>query len=386
MVTRKQEHRHRGFGILRLATQARRAASIVISRSLQRPPKYLPVLLLFVTERCNLRCRMCGLEERRRLNTTAGELTTQEYKELLGSAARLGTSFVSISGGEALLRNDIADIVRYADEMGMAPHLCTNGLLLTEERIITLRDAGVAAISISMDSYEAALHDLLRGENNFRKTEEALRLLRRTAPHIQVGINYLITRQNFRHLDQMVDYAEGLGVHQLKFSPIHTNLLHREKPQESFQELLFREEDLPELEEALNRLKVRCKSTRLITTSAAFHDGIVPFFRNREHFRCYAGYAVCAIGPQGQVAPCCDMDSRFSVKDRPLHEIWRDSNFHKLRLQVHQCSVPCWDTTNTELSLRLHPPSALRNIRAFWKDFRFYTGRRALESDNTKEE
>jgi MoaA/NifB/PqqE/SkfB family radical SAM enzyme len=87
---------------------------------------------------------------------------------------------------------------------------------------------------------------------------------------------------------------------------------------------------------------------------------------------CYAGYSVCAIDPTGNVAPCCDKDSHFNVKQKRLAEIWRDPEFYRLRNLVHHCNVPCWDATYTEMSLMLQPRSLLLNVFNLLKDVKFY--------------
>lgn len=359
-----------------VAANVWRASNVIVSRYLERPPRYLPVILLFVTNRCNLRCRMCGICDRAVAPDASAELSTDQYKAVIESAAgQLGTSLASISGGEPLLRHDIFEIIRFAVDAGVSTHICTNGLTITPERAARLRDSGVAAVSVSVDSPEPAAHECLRGPDTFQRTVDAIRLLRDTAPDIQIGINYLITRMNYRNMTDMITYAEELGVHQIKFAPIHANLLHRHKEKQELEELYFSPEHLEDLRKEIVLLKERSRKSWLSTTSPAFYDGIVPFYGMPRRFRCYAGYAVCAIGPGGQVAPCCDMDSPFSVKDRPLHEIWRDPGFHELRRKVGRCGVPCWDTTNTELSLRLRPWALLRNLAANWRDLRFYSGR-----------
>jgi len=359
-----------------VAANIRRGANVIISRYLQRPPRYLPVILLFVTERCNLHCRMCGVCDRPTAPSVDDELTFSHYKALIETAsARLGTTLISIGGGEPLLRRDIFDIIQCAADVGMAVHICTNGLLINRERAVKLRDSGIAAVSISLDSPDAAAHEYLRGSGTFQATIDAIQLLGDVAPEIQVGINCLITRLNFHNMEAMVGLAEHLGVQQIKFAPIHMNLLHRHKAEEEFKELLFSESDLPELREEITRLKKRCRNSPLSTTSPAFFDGIVPFYQmGRRSFTCHAGYAVCAVGPTGQVAPCCDMDSSFSIKDSPIDVLWRDPAFHELRRKVDQCTARCWDTTNTELSLTLRPWSLLSHIAATWRDLRFYSG------------
>ncbi|HQN02269.1 MAG TPA: radical SAM protein, partial [Candidatus Hydrogenedentes bacterium] len=122
-----------------VAANIRRGANVIISRYLQRPPRYLPVILLFVTERCNLHCRMCGVCDRPTAPSVDDELTFSHYKALIETAsARLGTTLISIGGGEPLLRRDIFDIIQCAADVGMAVHICTNGLLINRERAVKL--------------------------------------------------------------------------------------------------------------------------------------------------------------------------------------------------------------------------------------------------------
>jgi MoaA/NifB/PqqE/SkfB family radical SAM enzyme len=258
----------------------------------------------------------------------------------------------------------------------MSVHICTNGVLIDRERALLLRDSGVSTVSISLESPDQETHDYLRGANTFPAVVDAIKLLRDNAPKIRIGINYLITRRNYRNMTEMVAFAESLGVHQLKFAPIHTNLLHRHKAKDEYDDLLFREEDLADLEKEVNRARKACAASSLTTTSDAFFSGIVQLYRKPKRFRCYAGYAVCAISASGDVSPCCDKDSGFNVREHTLDAIWRDPEFHKLRKQVYRCTADCWDTTNTELSLRLRPMALVGDFSRNWHDLRYYFGKR----------
>ncbi len=352
-----------------------RTINVMTSRYLGIAPRYLPVVVMFLTNRCNLRCRTCGVCELERARGHEDELTTDQWKMVIDSATqRLGTSLAAVSGGEPLLRPDLFEIIRHATNRGMAIHLCTNAVLLDDVAIEKLRDSGVATVSISLESPEPFVHDYLRGDHTFPVVVEAIRRLRALAPNIRVGINYLITARNYKHMCDMVDFAESLGVHQIKFAPIHTNLLHRLKAHEHYGDVLFHEEDLDDLACEVRRLIARCRKSRLVTTSEDFLAGISRFYKQPVAFRCYAGYAICAISPTGNVAPCCDKDSRFNVKEHSLEAIWRDPAFHALRKQSHTCAVPCWDTTYTELSLVLRPASIMRHLLHHLRNMRFYFG------------
>ncbi len=367
--------RRRNKAVDRVALFAKKGyqvAHIVVSRALRLPPRYLPIVLLFITFRCNLRCKMCGVCEHILAGERAQELSTEEWKTVIDSTALLGTMIVSISGGEPLLRPDLYEIIRYIRDKDIAVHLCTNGVLLDARRVAGLRESGVNTVSVSIENVDREVHEALRGGNTFDPAIEGIRRLRRDAPEIRVGINCVFTTRNFRNMAALIPFAEELGVHQVKFAPIHTNLLHKRKHLEQYSDLIFREEDLPELDREMKAVMRAAAQSKVQTTSSMFLAGASSLYRQPRRFTCYAGYITCAINPDGNVAPCCDMDGSVSVRERPLDIVWRSPEFHGLRKQVHRCNSACWDTTNTELSLRLRPDALLRELRQTWRDVGFY--------------
>ncbi len=355
-----------------MARNGYRVANVIANRYLGRPPRYAPILLMFLTDRCNLHCKMCGFCEHEHSTPSKPELTTEEWKAVVRSAVKLGTTMISMSGGEPFLRPDVFEIIRYIRDQHIAVHLCSNGVLLNREKILRLRDSGLNTISISLESPDRDIHEQLRGRRSFDPAIESIRLIRELAPSIRVGINYLITTVNFRNMGAMIPFAESLGVDQVKFAPIHTNLLHKRKRIEHYGNLIFGSEELEDLESEIRALMREAEHSKLETTSPMFFSGIANLYSKPMRFRCYAGYAACAIDPSGLVAPCCDMDGAVSVRDKPLEEIWRSKEFQELRGRVHRCNSSCWDTTNAELSLRLKPTSLIRDLAQTWRDIGFY--------------
>lgn len=344
---------------------------VVISRATGRAPRYMPILAGFITTRCNLRCRMCGVCDYSATDEMP-ELSTDQWLRVVDSGVHLGMMLFSIGGGEPMLRPDLYQIIRRARDQGVSVHLCTNGLLLNSENVARLRESKVNTVSVSIESPVAEVHESLRGKGTYEPAVEGIRRLRAEAPDIHVGINMVITALSFRTMADAVPFAEALGVHQIKFAPVHMNLLHKRKPPEEFRDLVFGPRDLDALEVEVQRLRQALRRSRLQTNSTSFLNGITSLYRNRLHFRCYAGYAIGAVDPSGRVLPCCDMDGVLNVRDQSLEKIWRSKEFDEMRRRVCSCSRPCWDTTNTELSIRLSPTSWLRDLPQTWRDILFY--------------
>ena len=76
-----------------LLRNAWRTANVIINRYLGRPPRYCPVMLLFLTGRCNLRCRICGVCDLEHGYNDEEELSTEQWKGVISAAAeKLGTT------------------------------------------------------------------------------------------------------------------------------------------------------------------------------------------------------------------------------------------------------------------------------------------------------
>ena len=349
-------------------------ADLWLSRHLHRAPRTLPVLVIMFTDKCNLHCKMCGA-----CDYSPGDhdmLSLDEWKAVVDSAVKLRTQILSVTGGEAMLRRDVYELMRYAHGRGLAIHLNSNGLLMTEKNIEQLRASGVSTVSISIESAVPELHDYIRGEGSYAKTLEGLQRLRRLAPEIRIGLNVVMNKHNLPGLHTMVELGQREGVQQIKFAPIHSNLQHKDKPLEDYVDMVFSEQDLPEIDAELARIQSALEGSGLQSTSRRFFQGIRKLYiPPASNFYCYAGYAICTMSAQGTVAACFGKEGTQSVREMPLHKIWRSRAFQQHRELVHHCDKACWDTTNAELSLKLQVRGMLREPIQTMKDLRFYFSR-----------
>ncbi len=110
-------------------------------------------LRISVTDRCNLRCRYCMPEESYEWLPRADLLTFEETARLAGVFGSLGVDKVRLTGGEPLLRADVATLVRLLarNERFHDLALTTNGVLLADNAM-ALRAAGLRRVTISLDT------------------------------------------------------------------------------------------------------------------------------------------------------------------------------------------------------------------------------------------
>ncbi len=166
------------------------------------------------TRRCDLACRHCrAAAGPARME---GELTSTEGLRLIEALAALPIQLLILTGGEPMMRPDIHELARAAASAGIRVVMAPCGPRLTDASAAQLRDAGISAVSLSLDAAEAAGHDAFRGvEGAFDATLRGLRCARQAG--LAVQINTTVSRLNVAQLPAILDLAEREGVATLDF-------------------------------------------------------------------------------------------------------------------------------------------------------------------------
>src|SRR5215203_6758303 len=107
-------------------------------------------MLAELTYACPLHCPYCS--NPLNLADYSNELATEEWQRVLAEARELGVLQLHLSGGEPLLRRDLAEIVRCAAELGLYTNLITSALGLTPRRAEELLAAGLDHVQISLQA------------------------------------------------------------------------------------------------------------------------------------------------------------------------------------------------------------------------------------------
>lgn len=131
-----------------------------------------------VTNRCNERCIHCYHPFER--YHVENELTFNEAKSVIDCAYTLGAFSLTLSGGEALLRPDIFNLIAYASSKGMLITLFTNGTLIDEETVKKFLKYRINKISVSIYGDSAEVHDRITSvDGSFAKTLLGIQLLQK---------------------------------------------------------------------------------------------------------------------------------------------------------------------------------------------------------------
>ena len=159
-------------------------------------------LLAEITHRCPLHCPYCSNPTQARNNH---ELTTDEWKRVIHEAAKLGVLQIGFSGGEPLTRRDLAELIRAAREANLYTNLITSGIGFDDDRISSLRDAGLDSVQLSFQSDKVDLADEIAGAHAHQRKLDVAAKIR--AAGIPLSLNFVIHRRNIDRLPQLIELA-----------------------------------------------------------------------------------------------------------------------------------------------------------------------------------
>src|ERR1700726_5273225 len=146
---------------------------------------------LDVTYRCNERCVHCYLD-----HDDHGEMTTAEIADVLAQLADAGVFFLTLSGGEVLMRRDFFEIVERARQLLFNVKVKTKGVIIREKEATRLRQLGVEQVQISVYSHQPEVHDgITKLPGSLNKTIRAIRFLK--AQGLKVTIANVLMVGNF---------------------------------------------------------------------------------------------------------------------------------------------------------------------------------------------
>ena len=140
-----------------------------------------------ITLRCPLKCSHCYVEAG--MDEPAGMLSTEEALAVIDQIREVGTPVVVLSGGEPLMREDLCTIARYGTEQGLRMVMGTSGYFLDRSMAASMRDAGIRAAAVSIDSADPAVHDSFRGVSG--AWEKALQGVRNCRDE-GIGVQFLL--------------------------------------------------------------------------------------------------------------------------------------------------------------------------------------------------
>ena len=276
-----------------------------------------------ITLRCDLACRHCSS---RAGSPRGDELSSAEALDVVAQMADLGVGEVTLIGGEAYLRGDWLDIVRAVRARGMRCTMVTGGRGFTADRAAAARDAGLQAVSVSVDGL-AGTHDALRGVRG--SLDAALRAIAAArAAGIRTTANTQVGRSNARDVPALFERLVDAGIAGWQVQLTVPMGRAADEP-----ELLLEPYQMLEIMPMLARLKARADEAGVLfwpgnnigyfgPYEAVLRDALPDCHRGS----CGAGRTLIGIESNGNVKGCPSLPSDVyvggNVRNHRLVDIW----------------------------------------------------------------
>jgi MoaA/NifB/PqqE/SkfB family radical SAM enzyme len=251
-----------------------------------------------ITEECPNRCLHCALPDSgRRLS-----LQPDVVKDLVAQILDLGTTLVIFDGGEPTLYRGLPEVVASVDQRAIST-LFTSGAGFTVQLARSLKEAGLYAVNVSLDSPVAVEHDAMRGrEGAFRDAMAAAE--NALSAGLLVDIYVVLRHQNIAHLRGFHQLARRIGAHELTFFEVVPTGRWSKKSG-----VMLSEEDHRRLESFVQD----AGPPRIFSVPNAFRS-----------FGCFAGRSWMHVTPSGEIYPCACMPEPWgSIFTEPVKEVWR---------------------------------------------------------------
>ncbi len=306
----------------------------LLGQGLKGEPNTPLIVSYAVTKACNLRCLHCHVSAREAM---PDELNVREAMRAIDEMKALGTEALILSGGEPLLRKDfVTTLTQYCDDHGIITAMLSNGLLIDHRVALELKDAGLKAIGIPIDSVYPEAHDKLRNvPGTFKKAVSAIQAC--LDMDLEVVVTTMALKDTFGEMSKRIDFLESLGVDEVAVYDLvpvgrghdvmdlamtqeqRVNLIRYLQAKQEESEMVFTMSGgiplYPEITLEMHKAH-DSKPKDLLLKEFWIHNSV----------GCHAGIMYFSLRPNGDVYPCTFLPINVgNIREQSLAEIWRNS-------------------------------------------------------------
>jgi len=269
------------------------------------------------TARCNLNCLHCGSDCTK--ESSHKDMPLSDFLSAIDTIeSKSDNLIVVLTGGEPLLRNDLEDCGQEIRKRGMRWGIVTNGYLYTRERHISLLNAGLGAITISLDGLEESHNWLRNTKVSFSKVGDALSMAA-SSKRLNFDVVTCVNRRNINELQAVYDYLLTKGVKAWRLFTIIPIGRAKDNPEMFLSDLQFTKLlDFIHQKRELNTIDVKF--------SCEGYVGRYELKVRDNFFFCRAGINIGSILIDGSISACPNIDRSFAqgniYKDN-LFKIWQ---------------------------------------------------------------
>jgi len=254
------------------------------------------------------------------------ELDTAQWKKVIAQLSQIGVFILTFTGGEPTLREDLSELLHYAQDKGMVTGLITNGRKLKDKvNVKALEEAGLDFVQITLESHKPKVHDLMTSaEGSWKETVVGIKNAVRS--QIYVTTNTTLSKYNASDFLKTIDYIKELGVAAFGCN----SLIYSGKATDVNQKFVLPIETLKELLQEI-RDKANQLNMKFLWYTPTQYCRFDPVQLGLGVKSCTAAMINMCVGPNGDVYPC---QSYFESLGNILVDDWKKIWNHPLATKI----------------------------------------------------
>jgi len=310
------------------------------NKVIQEQTRQHPLRQIFweCTLRCNMKCQHCGSDCKR--SAQQPDMPFEDFENVL---RRVKESYDSrhisivVTGGEPLVRQDLAQCGRRMHNLEFPWGLVSNGLLLTDRKIDELLGAGMRSATISLDGLEQE-HEWMRGvQGSFNIASHAIERLAKESS-IRFDVVTCVNRRNFSQLGEFKEYLISLGLKRWRIFTVFPVGRAATNPELQIDSRQYRD---------LMDFIVATRKEGRISVSYACEGFLGPYEgKVRDHlFTCQAGISIAGVRIDGSISACTSIRANYdqgNIYTDDFVEVW-EKRFSTMRDREWMRSGECGD-------------------------------------------
>lgn len=270
------------------------------------------------TTRCNLNCIHCGSDCSK--DSAYSDMPADDFFRAIDTIKDIPQNFtVVFTGGEPLLRNDLEFCGKELRKRGFKWSMVTNGHLYDEQRHNSLLNAGIGALTISLDGLRESHNWLRNNTKSFEKVVNAIELAA-SSNRINFDVVTCVNQKNLKELGQIRDLLISKNVKAWRLFTIIPIGRAAQNP-----DLLLTDHQFLEL---MNFITDQRKNKEIdIKFSCEGYVGKYESLVRDSYFFCRAGINIGSVLIDGSISACPNIDRSFSqgnIYTDNLYEVWQN--------------------------------------------------------------
>jgi len=281
-----------------------------------------------MTELCNSKCEQCTYWKKK--PDIENELTTEEIKRIFRDLYDFGIRYISLSGGEPLLRKDIVEVTRYISELGIRVWMTSNAICLDEDMVREFAKMKRVGFIVSLDTLDRKKYKKIRGVDRLDDVLKNIRLIKK---HFGiVRLTNVVSSLNYKEVDNIIRFCEEKGYY-ISFQPYNEDYLKLINKSEKLR-FKKRREIIADVFYRLAQRKEKC-----LYGNSFIYRGAGDYVIGNPLGRCAAGCDSLSLDYDGRLYPCVG-------NLKPILDLKKDSSNLRKRYVLNKEEITrCYENT-----------------------------------------